>query len=496
LLLLLAATANAEWQEASGDHFVIYSDQSEAAVRSFAERLERYHAAMAHVYALTPGKPSPSNRVTVFVISSPGKLHEILTVNDQHLRHGYIARAGASIAVIPAQKGGSTYRITQEQALFHAYAHHFMIANLTARAYPVWFNEGFAEFFASARFRAGGVELGAADNALVPQLVVHPSVPLRTLLSSDGGRKGATSHDAFYGQSWLLFHYLQMAPERAYQLASYQRLLAAGQAPLQAAEGAFGNLEQLEKDLDAYKRRRLIASLFVRGQELEVGSIVVRKLGPGEAAMMPTLVQSKAGVDRDEATALLPEARRVAALYPNDAAVLSALAEAEFDAGNDDAAIAAADRALAFDANRINAHLQKGYALARKVESGVLPKEAWRDVRIQFVKANAVENDNPIPLLRFYLTYLKQGEPPTKNAIAGLERSLQLAPFDGALRWVVAQQMIADERFEDAAQTLRPLAYSPHPSERAEAALKLLEEVEVKASKARPDPPLPGGATP
>ena len=42
-LLLFTATANAEWLEASSDHFVIYSDQDDAAARRFAERLERFH---------------------------------------------------------------------------------------------------------------------------------------------------------------------------------------------------------------------------------------------------------------------------------------------------------------------------------------------------------------------------------------------------------------------------------------------------------------------
>jgi tetratricopeptide (TPR) repeat protein len=123
------------------------------------------------------------------------------------------------------------------------------------------------------------------------------------------------------------------------------------------------------------------------------------------------MIESKAGVDREEALQLVPEARKVAALYPDDPAVLSALAEAEFDAGNDDAAVAAADRAIAIDPKQINAHIQKGYAMARKVETGVLPKESWKDVRQQFIKANSVENDHPIPLVQFYLTYRKQGHP-------------------------------------------------------------------------------------
>ena len=39
-LFLIAATARADWLEASSDHFVIYGDQSERDVGEFAERLD------------------------------------------------------------------------------------------------------------------------------------------------------------------------------------------------------------------------------------------------------------------------------------------------------------------------------------------------------------------------------------------------------------------------------------------------------------------------
>jgi tetratricopeptide (TPR) repeat protein len=479
-LLLVAASANAEWLEASSDHFVIYCDQGEQSARRFAERLERYHAAMAHVYQKAQSKPGPSNRVTVFVVGGAAKVRKVLGTKDRYLNGVYIPRAGASVALVPTLKGSSMYELRGETVLFHEYAHHFMIANLTARAYPRWFTEGFAEFFASARFRDDGVLLGAPADFRAPELVYARSVPIRTLLSFDGGRKEATAYDAFYGQSWLLFHYLQMAPERGGQLQTYQRELATGHAALASAETAFGDLDRLDSNLDVYMKRRRLSALLVPGTALDTGPIIVRVLRPGEAEMMPTMMESRVGVDHDEAVALVPEARRVAALYPQDPAVLSALAEAEFDAGNDDAAIAAADAAIAIDPKQINSQIQKGYALAHKVESGALPKEAWKDVRAQFIKANAVENDHPIPLVEFYLTYVKQGEPPTKNSIAGLEWAMQLAPFDSSVRWLAARQMVDDERYAEAVRTLGPLAYSPHPGEHTEAALKLLQDVESK----------------
>jgi tetratricopeptide (TPR) repeat protein len=354
-----------------------------------------------------------------------------------------------------------------------------MRAVLSARAFPRWFTEGFAEFSAGARFNKDGtITVGTPPYYRAAELRFARSVPIRTMLSFDGG--SASANTAFYAQSWVLFHYLHMDPERSGQFVKYQQLLASGKSALAAAEGAFGDLDKLEKDMDAYMRRRRLAAKVIDGKALKTGPISIRKLRVGEAAMMPTMIESKVGVDEEEAKALVPVARKTAEAYPDDAAVLSALAEAEFDAGNDDAAIAAADRAIAIDPSQINAHLQKGYALARKAASGAPGSPSWKEVRAQFIKANAVENDHPVPLVHFYLSYRQAGEQPTQNAIDGLEWALSLAPYDSSLRWLVAQQMVTDERLSDAIVTLGPLAYSPHPSDDTEKAMALLKELEAR----------------
>ena len=57
------------------------------------------------------------------------------------------------IAGFYSPDAGRIYTVTNTSnpealsTLFHEYAHHFMIAGLTARAFPRWFTEGFAEFF-------------------------------------------------------------------------------------------------------------------------------------------------------------------------------------------------------------------------------------------------------------------------------------------------------------------------------------------------------------
>jgi tetratricopeptide (TPR) repeat protein len=480
-LLLVALPANADWVEASSDHFIIYADQSEEVVRKFSERLERFDAAIAHVFGKTRNTPSPSNRVTVFVVPSAARVRKIIGTQDRFLAGIYLPRAGAALAVVPKLRTGSRDDLSGETVLYHEYAHHFL-ATLTTQAYPRWFTEGFAEFFANVQFRDdGSVILGAAANYRAAELLDAPHVPMEKFLSFDGGASDARSaYTSFYGQSWLLFHYLLMTPGRNREWVTYQQLLASGSSALDAAQGAFGDLDKLDKDMNAYMRRRTLLAKIVAAATINVGPIKVRTLPAGEAEMMPVMMESKVGVSREEALQLVPQARRVAGLHPDDPAVLSALAEVELDAGNDDAAIAAADAALKLDSKQINAYVQKGYALARKVESGALPKESWKDVRAQFIKANAIENDHPIPLVQFYLSYLRQGEEPSKNAIAGLEWAMELAPFDVSLRWLAAQQMVADGRLKDAQLTLGPLAYSPHPGEHTDEARQLLKEVEAR----------------
>lgn len=486
-LFLASASAQADWLEASSDHFVIYADQDERDVQAFARRLERYHAAMTHVFARRQTKPGPSNRVTIFVVDSRKDVRKVVGTKNDFVGV-YIPRAGSSVAVIPTMKrASSTWDQSGEMILYHEYAHHFMTATLTSRAFPQWFVEGFAEFFSGVRFeKDGSVLLGAPANHRAMELAFGHEVPMNRLLAFDGGAQDPKYRfESFYGQSWVLFHYLQMAPERKGQLAKYQQQLATGRPALEAAETAFGDLKQLELHLDIYMRRKRLSAMVVDGAALTIGPIVMRKLRPGEAAMMPTKIESKVGVSDEEAKALVPEARKVAERFPDDPAVLSALAEAEFDADNYDAAIVAADRAIALDPKNINAHIQKGYALAEKVESSALPKESWKDVRSQFIQANAVENDHPTPLVQFYLTYVKQGEPPTKNAIAGLEWAMQLAPFDGSLRWLAVQQMVSDQRYQEAFRTLGPLAYSPHPGEHTDRARQLLKDVEAKLGESQ-----------
>ena len=479
-MLVSAGAAKAEWHEASSDHFVIYADQGPEQLRKFADRLERYHRGLEIILKEDRAKPSPSSRVTVYMVRNDAEVRKLQGNKKSFVQGFYMPRAGGSVAFVPETISGSGDSMAPYRILFHEYAHHFLIGS-AAESYPLWYSEGFAEFLSSVKFeRDGGIGLGAPANHRGYELMLAKPVPIERLLDTAGYLKSRTKvYDEFYGRSWLLFHYLTLSGQRQGQFTTYLKLLRGGKSEAEAAAEAYGDLSLLDKELDKYLRQPRMNYLPIAAEKLVVGDIGVRKLDKAEAAAMPVVLRSKRGVDEDTAKLVLPDARSVAALYPAHPAALSALAEAEFDAGNDDAAITAADKALALSPGNINAHLQKGYALARLMESAENPAKAAGAVRAQFLKVNALENDHPIPLIRFYMTFRESGREPTKNAIEGLEWALTLAPHDQGLRMMVASQQMEDERFADAQVTLLPLAYSPHASSLTEAAGALLERARV-----------------
>jgi len=472
--LLCPRAAHAAWQEASGAHFVVYADGSESHLRTFSERLEGYHAAPEAGAGAKLPPPSPSNRVTVFVVSGEREVQRLYGKGSQYIGAFYIPRAGASVAIVPrvSTGGAATGDLDYSMiALLHEYAHHFMIST-NAFALPRWLSEGGAEFFASADFgNDGGVGLGRPAQHRAGELFFARDVTAGQLLDPEAYEKSnrGKSYDAFYGKSWLLYHYLTFGGTRDGQLARYIQLLIAGKPSREAGLEAFGPFDKLERELDAYLRRPRIQMIRLPASALHIAPIRIRRLGEGEAAMMPIRIRSRRGVTREQAVALVKDAEEVGRRFPGDAAVQSALAEAEFDAGHDVEAIAAADRALALDRTQVNAYVQKGYALFHQAAEGGDPA-AFIRARAPFVALNRLENDHPLALAYYYESFVRAGVKPTKLAVDGLERAVQIAPFDFGLRMTLAMQQLRDGHPDWAKANLAPVAYNPHGGKLAEVA--------------------------
>jgi hypothetical protein len=463
-LTALASPAAAEWYEASSEHFVIYADDKAADIRTFAQNLERYHSAMVFVTRRKADTPSPSNRVVIYVVGGEKAMRSLS--GSKTIAGFYIPRAGGSRAFVQdIRNQPSGYPDFTTIVLLHEYAHHFLLSS-SRFAKPRWFDEGAAEFFAAASFeRDGSMWIGRPALHRAGDLAYADPVHVRELLDPAlYEQKKVKGFDAFYAKSWALYHYLFFSKERQGQSNAYLVNLAKGMEQKAAAEAAFGDLDKLERELKSYLRQSSAPALKLPPDQLAIGPVTLRPLTAGEAAMMPLQIRSQRGVGAEEAAALLGEARLVAAKYPEDPGVLTALAEAEYDAGNDAEAIAAADAAIARDPSRANAYVQKGYALFRQASEaeGDKRKAAYSAAIKPFVALNALENDHPLPLIYFYRAQVERGVSPNENARFALERAAMLAPFDHGLQINAGLMLLGEGKIAFARSILAPVAANPH----------------------------------
>jgi tetratricopeptide (TPR) repeat protein len=479
-LLALPVIAHADWMEASSPHFVVYADESERDIRQFSEQLERYHAAMGIITGVANETPSPSNRVTVFVVSSQREVQRLLGAGSQNVGGFYLPRAGGPLAFVPKVRSGGKEIDQSMVVLLHEYAHHFMLSNSTFPS-PRWLGEGAAEFFSSARFGAdGGVTLGLPNTMRYVEIAYARDVSVEELLDPDlYEKKHGQAFDSFYGKSWALYHYLVFEPARRGQLHSYLQGLAAGKRSREAAVAAFGDLKTLDHELDSYlKRPKILSMMLAPAAVATTGKIDVRPLRPGEIAMMPIRMRSRRGVTPEQAKEVVADAREVAAKFKDDPAVLAALSEAEFDAGNDTEAIAAADAAIALDPRQVRAYVEKGYALFRQARDASDKEAAYKQAIAPFVALNKFENDNPLPLIFYYRSFAERGVKPPEQAALALRRAADLAPYDLDLRLELAEYEIDAGDYPAARSNLVPVAYNPHAGANSPMALAARELIE------------------
>jgi hypothetical protein len=456
-LALAPGVAHAAWHVASAKHFVVYSDDDPEKIREFAGDLERFDKAVRVLRGLPDPPIGPENRLTVFVVRDLNAVAKL--AGTSQIAGFYEGRATGAYAVVPKRGTGSSRRdISANAVLLHEYTHHLMFSNWPDAAFPIWFSEGFAEFHSTAAFDDdGSISIGNPALHRGWELVAAEDTSLADLLSGK-----LTDRDAIYGRGWLITHLISFDKARQAQFGEYVRKLNAGEPPAEAA-AAFGDVKTFERDLTRYSRQRRMNVWSVAASALPVSPVAMRPLTAGEAATMAVRIRSTVGVTDKTAKGVAEDARRAAAPFPDDPGAQGVLAEAEVDAGQNDAAIAAADRALKADPRNVQALLIKSKALVAKAAAAKVKDPAvWTAARAPLLAANRIDTESPAPMVLYYLSFRAADQAPSKNAGDGLLKAQQLAPFDPMLRLTAARLLVERKEAEWAKRLLKPMVYSPH----------------------------------
>jgi tetratricopeptide (TPR) repeat protein len=352
------------------------------------------------------------------------------------------------------------------------------------RPYPEWLVEGFAEFMSAAQFNAdGSVEIGRQPTYRYAGLLYGDQLPLETLLAGHLDKLTAEQMESVYDRGWLLTHYLTFEPSRKGQLDAYIAAIGNGVDPLQAARQSFGDLTQLQHDLDGYFGRSKLLALHIPAKDLKKVTVDITKLTPGAAAVLPVLMHLRSGAD-EKYDELASQAAKIEQQFGGDPLVETTLSEAELDAKNYKAAETAADRALAADPQSTDAMILEGRATVKELASSKGSPADFDDARMWFLKANKIDPEDPEPLYRFYESFIEQGRAQTRNAIDALHYASDLAPQDLGVRIQSGEQYLADGDLKDARAALVPVAYDPHGEDLTKRARAMIEKIDAGDIKA------------
>ena len=477
---LIATVAEARWLRSETDSFIIYSEGNEKSLREFASTLQRFDVALRLL--LDVKEQGESNRLPIYLLASTGEVAKLYTGSRSSSFVGFY-RTGrdGSFAVSHRENGGrSRGTSASQETLFHEYAHHFMKRYRTG-AYPAWIIEGFAEYYSTIDFDKNGKALiGKPAYGRQYGLVQLPQIPVETLLATDPhSLKTVGQVDVYYGRAWLLTHMLFHDAPRAGQLVAYARAINAGTEAEQAARQAFGDLDQLDKDLAAYLRRPL--SYRMTNDAIPVPAhIAVTALTPGEDAVIPLRLARLSARPRDDSdSAVRDSLRTLTATHAGDAAVWFEYAAAEWALDNDVRDLAAVrgalDRAIAIKPDHVRANVLLGELLMHQLDKqGDYADASWDKAREPVALAKRTDPDDPLPLYVYFQSFVDQGKRPPDMAIEGLEQAFRLAPENLELRVAHVFALANRGRFASAIKLAQSIAFDPHMGAQARPLLEQL----------------------
>ena len=245
------------WIRIQSPHFVVATNASEKQGRLVADQFERmrsvFHAAFPKL-ELDSGAP-------IIVLAIKDEKDFSALEPQEYLAQGSLKLGGLFlqgpeknyVLMRLDAKGNHPYAI-----IYHEYTH--FLTSKSSEWMPLWMNEGLAEFYENTEIHEKDAFLGEPSRENLEWLRQNPLLPLSTLFSVDHNspyyheeKKGSI----FYAESWALTHYIEVTDfsQKANRLTDYENLLIQKVDPAEAATRAFGDLKQLQSNLDKYIRK-------------------------------------------------------------------------------------------------------------------------------------------------------------------------------------------------------------------------------------------------
>jgi hypothetical protein len=508
----LTRPAHAQWLEARSQRFIVYSNGSEAGLRSAVARLETFDQ-LLRIY--TPVQDDPEEPpLTIWIMPNNSAVRALSQKPDRGTIGFYEAGMRRTIAVVSRRSSGTgEFAADMENILFHEYTHHFLLRHIPV-AYPLWLTEGLAEYFGATEIHGGNkVLVGRVPGSRGLWLTTQRWIPMEELLNDKANLSRDEGSMMMYAQGWLISHYFLSTPERVKQLAIYVLAINQGMAPAEALKLATGlDFIGFNGVLLGYVNKAIQGRTLTVPADPDAKPVAVRSLAEAESAALLARLSLDARAETNRLAKTVTELSQWAQRAPNEPMVRLALAEAHYWKRDFKAAEAEVDAALARKPNLADALILKGWLQLEQSglgnigladislweggsASSAARPELLQDARRWFVKANRADPQSAHALMMYAMTFQMPATQLPADAVAALDAALYLAPQVAVIRLARGAVALARKERATAINALAPMAYAPHLDGATRLkALDLLNEaralpVPLKASTSAPPQP-------
>ena len=478
LLCALSAEARERWVELRSPNFLLVSNAAPADAESILSRIERFRIALSRVLPERRLRSEVPTQIYAFRDFDSFESFLPRTEDGVAPAAGYF-RAGAfkNVIAVDVSAGRGSY----ERVVFHEYVH--LMLSLGVQEYPLWFEEGLAEFYAATRLSDDGAEVGAAERTHRLVLAEHPLLEMEELLGADETWPlSASPRDQalFYAQSWALVHYLVvgqgLSGRRA--LSRYLGTLGGDADPLRSFDDAFGKTPaEVGEELRDYLEKGQLGSLhYPLSLPAVTGTFALRELSRAEVQLRWGELFLFTGRMK-EARMCLDEACR---LDPELGAAWETRGLASLLSGERDQGLRYLKRAIEVDGASPKGLYEYARALLQD-HSGQwidsVPASLAREVEGALRRSLELKPDQSETARLLAFVYLVRGER-LLEAKELVESALELTPERPSLLYLYAQLLLHRGDYDRARQTLERLReHAPEPRWR-EATSELLTRVD------------------
>jgi tetratricopeptide (TPR) repeat protein len=431
LLLTGGGVANAKerpWIELRSQNFLVVSNEEQEEAVALLRDLELFRSVVLKI-----------TNTRVYEVRVPTVIYLF-----RNRRSFAPFRPGRNVAgyVLPTAHGnyiaidGGARALETRETIHHEYVH-FLVRNAGGFHYPIWYDEGFAEFLSTVEVDGDQVVIGKIPTLRAKWLKNERSISFERVTNARSYDDfGSQSKSMFYAQSWLLVHYLltghlhknRIEKNRFPELIRYLELVNQGVESSEAIEQAFeGGAKGLRKGAGKHLARRRFQVLAISVSSLPpVEEPAVRRMASGEVNRYLGELALRLGPEHVEQA--LGFFERAVQDAPADARALAGLGTVLAFHGRGVEAQEALARALAMAPDDPRVHLALADHLAWRAgfeHDGVAPDErraVREEAREHYLRCISLEPDLPAARFGLGATYRGQGGD-LAPGIAALEKA-------------------------------------------------------------------------